>query len=115
MSTQFPNRRWLVIPAELVETIDFSQILETSAETLRYSVDGTKTFVKYEVMVVTEPQVTTYIDAETMEEKVHTIEPGVYGRPSFWSEDYPEYGHAEMLDLLATEEWSAPINYPYPS
>ena len=28
--------------------IDFSQVLETSAETVRKSVDGTKTFVKWD-------------------------------------------------------------------
>ena len=27
--------------------VDFSQVMETSASTLRHSVDGTKTFVKY--------------------------------------------------------------------
>jgi len=27
--------------------IDFNQVLETSLETLRYSIDGTKTFVKW--------------------------------------------------------------------
>jgi hypothetical protein len=31
-----------------LEYIDFSQVLETSQETVRRSVDGTKTFVKWE-------------------------------------------------------------------
>ena len=31
-----------------LETIDFSEVLESSAETVRKSVDGTKTFVKWD-------------------------------------------------------------------
>ena len=42
------NRRWVIIDKDEVSSVDFSQILETSADTLRYSNDGSKTFVKYE-------------------------------------------------------------------
>ena len=31
-----------------VASIDFSQVLQTSVDTLRYNNDGTKTFVKFE-------------------------------------------------------------------
>lgn len=41
------DRKYVIISAEDVPLIDFSKVCETSAETLRYSVDGTKTFVKY--------------------------------------------------------------------
>ena len=34
MSTQFPNRRWLIIPSTDIESIDFSQVHQNSAETL---------------------------------------------------------------------------------
>ena len=37
----FENRRWLVLPSNLTGSIDFSQVLETSPETVRYSVDKT--------------------------------------------------------------------------
>ena len=50
--SNFPNRRWLVIPAELVETVDFNEVLQTSSSMLRYSLDKTKTFVKYEVTII---------------------------------------------------------------
>ena len=42
------NRRWVIIDKDDVSSVDFSQVLETSADTLRYSNDGSKTFVKYE-------------------------------------------------------------------
>ena len=48
MST-FPNRRWLIIPTTATGSIDFNQVLESSPESLRLSVDGTKTFIKYEI------------------------------------------------------------------
>ena len=44
----FENRKWVIISKDDVSSVDFSQVLETSADTLRYSNDGNKTFVKYE-------------------------------------------------------------------
>ena len=44
----FENRRWVIIDKDDVSSVDFSKVLETSADTLRYSNDGNKTFVKYE-------------------------------------------------------------------
>ena len=107
--SRFPNRRWLVIPASEVANVDFNQVLESSADTLRYSVDGTETFVKYEVQVVEETYTQTFTNPETQEEVNTTVEAGVYGRPSIYSEAYTEYNHEEILALLATEAWTAPI------
>ena len=50
----FKNRRWLVIPTTLTGSIDFGQVLEASPETLRLSVDGTQTFVKYDINIIEE-------------------------------------------------------------
>ena len=44
----FDHRHWVIISASDVSNIDFSQVLEDSAQTMRYSVDGTLTFAKYE-------------------------------------------------------------------
>ena len=107
--SRFPNRRWLVIPATEVENVDFNQVLESSADTLRYSVDGTETFVKYEVRVVEETYTQTFTDPETLEEISTTVEAGTYGRPSIYSEAYTEYDHEGILALLATEAWTAPM------
>src|SRR6056300_1034527 len=107
--SRFPNRRWLVIPATEVENINFNQVLESSADSLRYSVDESQTFVKYEVRVVEETYTETHTDPETNEEVTTTVEAGVYGRPSIYSDSYTEYTHSEILALLATEAWTAPM------
>lgn len=73
-------RRYLIIPATVVDQINFEQVLETSAQTLRYSVDGSQTFVKYEL-----PH-----------------------RPDIYSEEYVELTHSEMLEILNTTQWSNP-------
>jgi hypothetical protein len=106
--SNFPNRRWLVIPATMVDQIDFNQVLQNSPETLRYSLDNSKTFIKYHVRVVEETYVEEFINVETGEPESYTVEAGVYGRPSIWSAELPEYDHESILALLATEEWTNP-------
>ena len=44
----YENRIYVIINASEVGTVDFSQVNETSADTLRYSLDDSKTFVKFE-------------------------------------------------------------------
>ena len=58
--------------------------METSPDTLRLSVDGTKSFVKYEG---DQPASVAALTTKTQ-----------------------EYTHSEILDILATSEWTAPIN-----
>lgn len=70
------SRKYVIINADEVDSVDFSQVDETSENTVRYSVDGTKTFVKFE--------------GDT---------------PSFLSGKI-EYDHAEILNILASPEWS---------
>ena len=108
MST-FANRRWLIIPTTLTGSIDFNQVLESSPESLRLSVDGTKTFIKYEINEVLEDQTYTGINPETGEEVTSTTLAGVYGRPSIYQEGDTEYNHEEILRILATEEWTRPM------
>lgn len=105
----FENRRWLIIPVEKIGDIDFNQVLEPNKESLRMSVDSTKTFVKYEVTTVSETYTDTHTDPETGEEVSNTTEAGIYGRPSIYSEDYIEYTHSEILGLLSTEQWTEQI------
>ncbi len=107
MST-FPNRRWLVIPAEEVPNINFAQVVEAGPDSLRYSVDATKTFVKYEIRVVEEDYTVETIQGETNETGTYTVLAGTYGRPDIYSEEYPEYNHEEILKLLLGEEWTPP-------
>ena len=42
------DKKYVIITKEEVANIDFSQVIETSVNTLRYNNDGTKTFVKFE-------------------------------------------------------------------
>ena len=46
---RFEKRRWLVIPVSKIDDINFSEVHEPNAESLRKSIDGTQTFVKYEI------------------------------------------------------------------
>ena len=105
----FINRRWLVIPSSIIEQINFNQILESSVDSLRFSIDGTKTFIKYEINEVLETYTITNINPETGETITSTIESGIYGRPSIYSTEYDEYTHSEILELLNTEDWTNPI------
>jgi hypothetical protein len=76
------SRNYVIIDAAEVSSVDFDQVLETSADTLRFSVDGSKTFVKFE--------------GDT---------------PSFL-EGKTAYTHSEMLAILAGEEWTDPDANP---
>ena len=41
------DRKYIILTSSEVSSVDFSQVLETSADTLRYNNDNSKTFVKY--------------------------------------------------------------------
>ena len=71
-------RNYVIIDASEVSSVDFDRVLETSPETLRFSVDDTKALLKYEGE-----------------------------QPSFLS-GKTEYNHAEILTILATDEWTDP-------
>ena len=103
----YENRRWLVIPTTIAESVDFNEVLEKDINSLRKSVDETKTFIKYEINEVLEEYTEEYYDAEDPTIALtNTIEVGVYGRPSIYSEEYNEYNHQEILNLLSTSEWT---------
>ena len=70
-------RTYVIIDASEVSNVDFDQVLQSSADMLRYSIDGTKTFVKFE--------------GDT---------------PSFLIGE-PQYTQEEMLNILSGAEWTA--------
>ena len=70
-------RTYCIIESAEVGLIEFNQVLETSVNSLKYSLDGTKTFVKYEG-----------------------------DQPSFLS-GKTEYTHSEILTILAGDEWTS--------
>jgi hypothetical protein len=69
--------KYVILNTSELGTVDFSEVKEGSSDTLSYSLDGTKTFVKYEG-----------------------------DQPSFLS-GKQEYTHSEILAILATDEWSS--------
>ena len=44
----FENRKYVIINASDVSSIEFNKVIERSEETLRYNNAGDKTFVKFE-------------------------------------------------------------------
>ena len=71
-------RKYVILEASDVSSIDFDKVLETSIDTLRWNLDNTKTFVKYE-----------------------GHKPGfLYGKPVLTN--------AEILAELAGSEWTDP-------
>lgn len=79
----YEHRQFMVFSVSELSNINFNEVLETSADTVRKNVDGTKTFVKW--------------DSET-------IPPSV---DSLTTKEGP-YTYEQMLELLATAEWSNP-------
>jgi len=79
----YGDRNFIIFPTTEIDKIDFSMVLETSSSTLRFSVDGTKAYVKW--------------DGEA---------------PAFIADivgaEGP-YTYEEILVILSGEEWSAPM------
>lgn len=106
MDNLFPNRRWLILPAEMTGSLDFNQIIQTSTDNLRFNADRTKFLVKYDVEEVTEPYNIHHIDADTGETMTESIEVGVYNRPFIYTPGMKEYTYPEIMEVLLGEEWN---------
>tara|TARA_B100000497_G_scaffold54847_1_gene62834 strand:- start:717 stop:971 length:255 start_codon:yes stop_codon:yes gene_type:complete len=46
--TNYETRQFMIFNVSELGTVDFTQVLETSQDTVRRSIDETKTFVKWE-------------------------------------------------------------------
>jgi hypothetical protein len=68
-------RKYVIINASEVSSVDFSKVMETSVDTLRYSLDNSKTFVKFE------GDTPSFLNGKT------------------------QYSHSEILAVLAGEDW----------
>jgi hypothetical protein len=105
----YSNRNFLIFPVTELPKVDFSQVCETSEETVRKSVDGTKTFVKWD-QAPFDPTPYEIINAET--NQVEIIYPQPPQPPAFIANivgaEGP-YAYAEILEILNTPEWSAPM------
>ena len=101
----YENRRYIIITAEEAKLVSFHEVHETSIDSLRYSLDGTKTFVKYDITEVTESYDVEVPDPETMESVTQTIDAGIYGRPSIF-DGHTEYEYDDFLALLQGSDWN---------
>jgi hypothetical protein len=72
----------MVFNVSELELIDFSQVLETSIDTVRKSIDRTKTFVKW--------------DGETIPSSVDSLT----------TKEGP-YTYTEIIDILNGPEWTS--------
>jgi hypothetical protein len=79
----YEQRNFAIFSLTEIDKIDFSQVLETSADTLRLSVSDDKSFVKWDGGVAPE-----FVSELT------TLE--------------GPYTYTEILEILSTPEWSAP-------
>jgi len=70
----YNNRNFLIFSLTEVDKIQFSQVCETSAETLRISTDGTKSFIKWD-QASFDPTPYEIVNPETNETEIITPEP----------------------------------------
>ena len=85
---EYDNREFLIFNVSELDQIVFTEVLETSADTVRKSVDKTKTFVKWDG---TTPECVANL----------TTKEG-------------PYTYDEILVILATPEWTDPNPPMYP-
>lgn len=83
MSNIYTDREYLIFPTSELSKVDFVQVHETSVDTVRKSVNGEKTFVKWDGN--TPSFVSSIIGAEG------------------------PYTYTEILEILNTSEWSVPF------
>jgi len=81
---EYNNREFMIFNVSELPNIDFNEVLETSIDTVRKSIDETKTFVKWNgVMPICVSNLTT--------------------------KEGP-YTYDEILQILSTTEWNEPIS-----
>lgn len=76
----YEQRQFMVFSVTELDKIDFNEVLETSSETLRKSVDETLTFVKW--------------DGENIPASVNSL-----------TTSQGPYTYSEMLEILNTPVW----------
>jgi di/tripeptidase len=82
MTQDFSKISYMIVLTSEVDQVDFSQVFETSPDTIRISVDGIYTFFKWEGDVIPSSiEALSYKDGE--------------------------YKHYEILDILNSPEWTS--------
>ena len=88
LEQEYPDRRFVTFNVTELNKIDFNQVLETNINTVRKSVDETKTFVKFDLPT---PSSVTSLTTKSQ-----------------------EYTYDEFLTILATPEWTDPNRFSIP-
>ena len=83
----YEQRNFAIFSLTEIEKIDFSLVLETSAETLRISTDGLRSFIKWDG-----EQPTFIATLETLE---------------------GPYTYTEILEILSGPEWTESVQEKY--
>jgi hypothetical protein len=78
----YDNRKYIIFNISEIHKINFSEILETSADTLRKSVDDNSSFIKWEGE---DPSFIELLSTKS-----------------------GPYTHSEILNILSTSEWTEP-------
>jgi hypothetical protein len=82
----YDNRKFMIFNVSELNNINFNEVLETSVDTVRKSVDESKTFVKWESDITPGS-----VDSLTTKEGPYTYE--------------------EIVSILSTEEWTSPEQF----
>ena len=83
----YENRKFYIIDVSELDLVDFSQVLETSKETVRKSVDESKTFIKF--------------DGENPEFIDNLV-----------SKEGP-YTYNEIIEILSGTAWTPEVDFPF--
>ena len=75
--------KFVILSADEVDCVDFADVLQSSPSSMRYSMDRSKTFVKYKGE---QPDFIFEITNDLIGKKEHT--------------------HQEFLEILNTKEWT---------
>jgi hypothetical protein len=75
--------KFVILSADEVDCVDFADVLQSSPTSMRYSIDRSKTFVKYK---------------GDQPDFIFEITNDLVGRK--------EYSHREFLEIIGTEEWT---------
>jgi hypothetical protein len=77
----YTQRQFMILSVSELPQIDFSQVLETSVNTVRVSIDGSKTFVKW--------------DGNTIPSSVESLT----------TKEGP-YTYSEIIEILSSSDWT---------
>lgn len=110
------SRQYMVFNISEVELINFDEVLQTSAETLRRSNDNTKAFVKWEGRIISNsidpslnrPKLDENGEIAGIESEISiqlNLEPYIPESIKALTTAEGPYTHAEIVAILASPEW----------